>query len=514
MRYIIKDSLGEEYQNDNYESLFLNFLYDKTNLFTKKNSPTSNVLIPETLRELQNSVHYLDKVSNDDFRIIDYFFSSVEIIIKKDDQREFFYDLEKIPKEYFNKYFLDSFLRILTNDFDKELIEDLGDFDNITSKKIKRQNISLGDVLSVFQFLEDYSHSNLDNYNFISLSRVYYSLRIMDVNPFENQEHRILLGTFLVNELNQKDPFPSFQNRKSRSRVELKDFQGYLSRSEFDKNLEHLYWLTFFVSHIGAETTKIENDNRGKSYKYRESDEYYGNKTIINSKISNVVFSWFSFIYKSLEPLPNNFDQDDNELTDFELYNDLIRWNRKLKDRPESKLLWNIEFIQVFFEEWHKAILSIMKGKENSYEESIYTFFFTAIPMAFENIKNDYDISIGEPNIILENPVIKYWAKHRSSLKIFINDISPGSSTAYNKNILKDISEKNLKYYSNRFNYDSDLSQRKQKGTKQAMTNMINKFNSYPAEQKELWKYRNEMNKDFNSGLRKIEDYLKTLANG
>lgn len=248
--FVIKKQGEILYENENLQSLVLDFIYKETEVFITKSNNHNNSIIPKTLRELNNLISLIYNSNNKIHTFKDYIITTAKSSLSKD-LFKIFSVLEETNITDFNVQFCNLIGEINSN---KSKI--IGDKDNLLKPR-NNSNTSLGDVYSILKIIEDtISITDLEVIRFLNLIKVYLAIIVKELSI--NQIIEISQGGF-SNEYFKI--FPQFKNDLSRDWLifELKKIEN---RSPIEK-----FILNFYIPYLGDEPKKYRLEGKNIFFK-------------------------------------------------------------------------------------------------------------------------------------------------------------------------------------------------------------------------------------------------------
>jgi len=467
---------------DNIQDLTIDFIYQRIGLFIGKPEFFYNEIIPNTLRGFHELMSCFKNENSDN---LDKFTKYIchRICAEFDNHKiNFFNRLEISDDRIFNIILLNGFLDLI-KDSDEEI-------QNYFLKARNPHNISISDIILCFDFVEENIDINdFTSKRFLNYLKIYVSLRYLKASFFI--ESNLLRGG-LVNDYNEI--FPRVQadsQRRDYVEFDLKIFQNELI--DVDK-----FWLSTFLPIIG----KYNLD-------YRLTEERIFERNQRNWRLyDNAVFSpIFPIVSIFILDLDNNYTNDSKTN---ELIHQCKIWRN---ENYELKTIFtNIQFVDEFLKKFNSFAVNY-REPHISYSKTIYDYLFIGIPECFNELRSKYKFLLSlDDELILENPIFQYWRENEGFYSSIIDLVYKNRSSdfSYNKNTV-DIAIFALDKYSRYF----DKSNRNtSQGTKQAMNFLVKLFEKDPEVFKDLKRFRNQMDKQFNNGLTNIHSLLLKIANG
>jgi ABC-type dipeptide/oligopeptide/nickel transport system ATPase component len=433
--FIVKDkNKNIIIESKSIEEGLLEYLYKKNDLFISKSNYSLSSIMPNTLRELSNFVGFLS-INNGVLSLKNYFL----VEIKNDLNTLYsslFEELEFIETSYINQYIVNWIgtnhptIESLKNDYIdiKILNRESRNFNyrNISNneylkiepiiKASNNKNSSFADVLALIKQLQKSSLiTEKENNKFLYYLKIYYSIRFKIIELEKKDSFYKLTSTLITNE-SIKVFRKQREGGKDRQIFQIFQFDKLLDKLKNEElSLEAYYWICFFIGQLGLPYENFRN----------EDIVFY--KTPINktgNQFKEAQFNWFSFIVNSLEPeivksrlVPENLWNNENKLLD-----ELIDWNANLNN--DYYQLFNIQLFDEIISIWKDYNHGYKISLGETYEEAMYINFSPdALKFVFDSIKRKYPYLKINQDLLINNPILKFWTKNRNELKEIINEI-------------------------------------------------------------------------------------------
>ncbi|CAM4135962.1 hypothetical protein FLSI110296_15595 [Flavobacterium sinopsychrotolerans] len=175
-------------------------------------------------------------------------------------------------------------------------------------------------------------------------------------------------------------------------------------------------------------------------------------------------------------------------------------------------LFTNIEFVKEFLDKLDDFTTNY-REPHISYSKTINDYLFKGFVFCFDQLKLKYKfLDHIENDVMINNPIFKFWLENETDCNNIIENVFNriNKNQPYNRNTIENanlVLEKYAKYFDKN-------SKNSQQGTKQAINNLIKVFEKDIEVYKDLKKYRNLMDRQFNSGFNNIYSLLLKIANG
>ncbi|WP_324027091.1 hypothetical protein QSV08_04890 [Maribacter sp. BPC-D8] len=511
-------------KNQTIEDTFLGLVYRKTDLLIPKNRFEKNVIIPNTLRDLANTITLIYR--NSDINSFKTYLNKEITSNLIENEVSFFNELDETSNATLNQFILNWIGEnkgdILPNEKRIEVIEsrtrkgrlERVEFESETSilTKIKRYyNSSFGDVLSVFRELKtNVLVTDIKNLQFISYLNIYYSIRYTEFfkedNNFENLQ--ILTNDRLTN--HSIKYLPTIRDRPSgfdrrdyfeitKKPLEIHDYiKNSLKKDKLQKSytIEMYFWVIHFFNFIGKGSLQNKNYiNITDDIKNRSGNKY-----------ETVTFNAISFLsnINNSEKIIGQYANSNlvEEIVDSKLYKELKKWNITLS--KNYYLIYNINL----FDEILNKLYDYASNKDSlgdNYGKRLHTYLYDGLNDICSRLSEKYTIDLSE---ITNNPFLNYWNNNEMMLNEILHLLFDSSSNNnFEYNYILDKENFNL---INRFISNSLPSL-----TKMKLSIFINKLtnSNNPPNQNiidSLWKIRQNINLN-NIQNKKIE--LRDLLN-
>ncbi|WP_433991435.1 hypothetical protein U8527_12360 [Kordia algicida OT-1] len=477
--------LGEKINADSIENDILKNIYEATGFLFIKKETNVNYLIPRNLREFVHFfkfIYDLNKSNKDESNganreaFKSYFFNvwCYNNLNKK--QFQILKELDEIDYGSKNKslvvYLKKHYINLKIN---HEFIEDIENLEN------NPLNISFGDVLNVLNSYKIATY-DLEDLYFIFAIKSYYTIELTSLySKYKNGAEK-LIGT---------DIYP--RNAKITYNLKHNNFWTF----EFDNISDSKISVNELVATFVISMRKdIERTNDEVIYEYQAVRK---NNQIIFSLlgfIRNIFFYQTHFKRVFGEETKSNFNFENPIIPFFSvdllevILNDLIFNKVKFSSSYRfDEIIYRqiIGKIQKKLSEVDKTLAT----KEVSLEEKFSQHpFIKAITEEFEN-------SFSEKINLL----------HPSATDLESESVQDSQK----EDLLKRLAKHNLNYYKGRYFSGREFSPQ---GAKRAMNNLAKDFKDFPSEQNYLWKLRGLMDRNILEALKRIEEFLRKLANG
>ncbi|EDP94099.1 hypothetical protein KAOT1_05912, partial [Kordia algicida OT-1] len=352
------------------------------------------------------------------------------------------------------------------------------DIENLENNPL---NISFGDVLNVLNSYKIATY-DLEDLYFIFAIKSYYTIELTSLySKYKNGAEK-LIGT---------DIYP--RNAKITYNLKHNNFWTF----EFDNISDSKISVNELVATFVISMRKdIERTNDEVIYEYQAVRK---NNQIIFSLlgfIRNIFFYQTHFKRVFGEETKSNFNFENPIIPFFSvdllevILNDLIFNKVKFSSSYRfDEIIYRqiIGKIQKKLSEVDKTLAT----KEVSLEEKFSQHpFIKAITEEFEN-------SFSEKINLL----------HPSATDLESESVQDSQK----EDLLKRLAKHNLNYYKGRYFSGREFSPQ---GAKRAMNNLAKDFKDFPSEQNYLWKLRGLMDRNILEALKRIEEFLRKLANG
>jgi hypothetical protein len=523
--YFIKDQT--------IENTFLGLVYKKTGLLISKNRFEKNIIVPNTLRDLANTITLIYRKS--DVKSFKTYLNKEITSNLLENEVSFFNELDKISNATLNQFILNWIGEnksdlLPKNEKRFEFIESrnrTGRFERIEVEhepeiailtKIKRYyNSSFGDILSLFRELKNnILVTDIKNLQFISYLNIYYSIRYTEFfkedNSFENLQ--ILTNDRLTNHTIKYFPTirdkPTGFDRRDYFEIPKKPLEIYdyindnfnTDKTQRTFNSEMYFWVIHFFNFIGKGSLQSKN--------YIKITDDIKNRS--GNKYETVTFNAISFLsnINNSEKIITQYVSFNliEEINNSDLYKHLKDWNNTLS--KNYYLIYNISL----FDEILNKLFDYASNKDSlgdNYGKRLFTYLFEGLNEICDKLSVKYSIDLSQ---IINNPFFNYWKENEDALNEILHllfDISSNENTV--DNYILDRQNLNL---INRF-----LSNSLPSLTKMKLSILINKLinSNNPPNHKFIdsaWKIRHNLNNN-NIQEKKIEvrDLLNKLkSNG
>lgn len=402
----INIKLDKDYYGNDLQTVILDLIFDKTEIFINKPQFRLNSIIPSTLRELHNLIGIFTNEYSSLEKFKDYILEVANT--KLSNEFSFFFkELEKQDFQMMNIFFL-NLLGDMKSKFDFPTRTDF----NFLFKAKNPANTSLGDIYSILKkCYQNVRPSNNSALLFLDLTSIYYAIRVklIESKNFKNLKPVLKGGYF--NKYNNVFPL----ERHSNERRDWVVFSRELL-SQFKSSSTEEYWIGFFIPYLGI----VPEDFREieESFYFRD---LYGQ----GGQIKHVTFSPLAPLSQVYFPeeIWNSFvnNNNDDEFYNNSLYKEIEEWN---KNNNLKFLLNNIMFYNEFIDEFNKATKglkeSLVKNRDlnDDYENRIFYFFFESSRKVMQSILDKYPFLKAKlsVNAIINNPIYKFWYDNRENL--------------------------------------------------------------------------------------------------
>ncbi|MBU3012266.1 hypothetical protein KO506_12690 [Polaribacter vadi] len=500
-------------KNQTIENTFLGLVYRKTNILIAKNKFEKNIIVPNTLRDLTNTITLIYRESN---------INSFKTYLNKEigsnlSQEEvyFFKELDKASNTTLNQFIL-NWIGINKNgllfnsDYDPTF-EDENEISRLTKIK-KYYNASFGDVLSVLREIKsNILVTDIKNLQFVSYLKIYYSIRFTELfkNNFNIENLQILTNDRLTN--NSIKYFPTIRDKPkglgrrdyfviNKSPLDLYQYIVDLINeiTPNNNNYNEIYlWFTHFLNFIGygSKDNKYYVNNITDDIKERTGNKY---ETVTFSAIS--ILNNLNNSDKLIKQyVPHNILVD---IKDSNFYLNLKQWNIDLN--KDYYLVYNINL----FDEILNKLSDYSSSKDSlgdNYGKRLHVYLYDGLKEISEKLSIKYNIDLRD---ICNNPFFDYWNDNYSVLNGILDSLFNFSSEKSIKSLYK-LDNENLNTI-NRFIKHSLPSLTKKKLA--ILINKLAKSKNSPNQRilNELWKLRNSLN---NNNLEEIKNDLRDLLN-
>lgn len=439
------------------QNAFREVILKKNLHFSSKTKGEINLLVPNNIRNLSNSISFLLKdATKDGFK--KFLLKEIKDNLPNEFFR-FFESLESLPNHLINQYIvnwigeltstgyrLKSIERTIADDKSKSLIirgnrriED----GNLRSSGLNSileasvyYNVSYGDVNYIIHELEKNSTlSDVTSKLFVVYLKNYYSYRILlpEKNKLQNLEVFLNGRQTLVQEFpfNGIDFFPAEKSSSGKRREEYKinykpvDLRNYLFENTNKLEIEQLeiyYWLTFFFTYIGT----TENSR----FRKESSDVIKNTISKLGNPYQSVTFNSIAFLNNILYPnlvLKRFFNESEMEKVKTTcFFENLNQWVKDVQDSKQSLdnyfLIFNLDFFNEFLNELY-VLTSESKVPFDTFGERLYTYIPVNFNLIVESLNKKYDYFDIDFSFIITNPFIKFWIENNSEISTVLTKI-------------------------------------------------------------------------------------------
>lgn len=413
IKFIVTDKKDVEIINSlSTETGLLKFIYEKNNLFISKPKNQLTSIFPDTLRELNNFIGFLN--TNEEVKDLkNYFLKEIENNL--DQKYAFlFYELEEIENTFLNQYILNWLGRNHPKVI--ELKENLNSDLKIILEGADNKNCSFSDVLAALTMLSSTSLIDTVINKLTYYLKIYYSIRF-DINFNEGkQNYYEMTSTLLTNGFIYFAP--SQRDGKDREIFRIQGFNHLLENLKNEKiSVDSYYWITFFITHIGETTSRYRN-NKMPFYDIPINN--------VGSQYKEATFNWFTFFVTSLEPEKVMKRLLPSDLWDIEnvLFRDIVEWKKNLNN--DYYQLFNLMFFEEMISIWREYNFNYKESLGETYEEAMSIYFSeNAIKHVFNSLQKKYPYLKLNYEIVFDHPILSYWRKNKENIKLILNDIFP-----------------------------------------------------------------------------------------
>jgi len=524
------------------ENIFHRFIFKTTGLVISTNRLETSIVLPNTLRELSNSIAFLNqKQSLETFKTM--LIEGIKNNLKVKKQINFFVELEKTSDERLNQSIL-NWIGELFNDNASIKAE---------ATSIKRYyNATFGEVHGVLrEFKRSLKYTNIEENLFINYLFIYYSIRykytLSSLNANSIKDLWRLTNGRIDSNLTKRLP-------QSRDTSIIRDYHeighkpndlcAHLKTKVPSFNKEMYFWLCNFFCFLG---------DGGKDYtRLNKEDEIILNRTIrrVGSPYTKVIYSPTAFLLNILNPehiLRTYFKEIDEEdvingvLDETKkeveseikkghvdeskiekedvanenkntLYYDLVKFRNQI-NTTDYLQIFNISIYNEFVDSLYFYAAS--KDSFTNDGERIYKYIVDGIKEIADELSAKYHIDM---SILYENPFIKFWEREANKpiLEKILTYIYDQPKISKYSDDIRTIAQKCLSAYEEIFL--NPLTKKTRTGTKTSMTNLTGNFNNYPEIKKKVKAQRDKMNtKDdskFEEAVNNIYQILTEIDNG
>jgi len=424
------------------EGTIIELIYKKTGHIITINNFEQNVIIPTTIREITNTIAFLNRAGDiDAFK--KYLFKGINGKLPKR-YINFFNELENTPDKMLNIFIAnwiggENKTLLAENKLGKnysrllfEEIEDPREHRRISSSNIIRPieikniteavnyaNISYGDLKALLKELDTYKLiSDKTLLNFYSYIELYYSYRI--TKSYRSKKYlRSLINGALTNKIHLF--FPKEGNRMDARRDEFSIYKkptdlveliGEIEGLNY-KRIEYYYWLTFFFTTLGKTDVSFRS----------ELEIIHETKVIKpGSPFDSVDFNAISFLYNTINPVQslerfvNSSIKEDAMQT--HLYNEMKEWSANLSSSSNYIEIFNFQLFDEFLEEIRKNA-NRRKETFDSYGDRLYEYIVSGISSVTESLKTKYTyLNFDE---LVNNPFLLFWKSNKEDITKVLN---------------------------------------------------------------------------------------------
>lgn len=434
--FVIKKKGKVLFENDNLQSLILDFIYQETKIFITTSNNHNISIIPKTLRELNNLISLIHNSKNKKVTFKNYIISTAKTNLPEG-LFKIFSVLEETNILDFNVQFCNLIGEINSNEIRFNIPNDKYDLLNPRNNN----NTSLGDVYSILKIIEEnVKVTNIDIIKFVNLIKVYLAIVLKELTIDETIE--ISQGGF-SNEYFKI--FPQFEGKHSRDWLsfELKTIEKLTSIEKF--------MLSFYIPYLGVEPKKYRAEPKNIFFK-----PYNGPGGQPIKATFSPIFPLTRVIY--LKKVLDSFKKDEKEEIEktniFESIEEFIT--------NDFSLILNPFYYLEFINSLENKTKNYRDGKLGEYGETVDLYINTLGIDVLDKINDKYNLDT--VNYIKDNPIYK---KTNEFLNIFNNvfetSLDARSSITkdiknilidtklYFENLEEDIDEKNVKGFLTRF---------------------------------------------------------------
>jgi hypothetical protein len=419
------------------EDTFLDLVYDKTKILISKNKFEKNIIIPNTLRDLTNTITLIyRKADINSFKV----YLNKEIVSNLSQKEiSFFKELETTSNVMLNQFIL-NWIGENKKDFLNEEIFERGRIirgrfqlsnKGILTKVKKYYNASFADVLSILRELKNnILVTKTQQSQFLNYLNIYCNIRITEVLNKKDYKNELLNLTNdrLTNNDIKYFPEKRIPNKTSKKRdyfevyqkpLDLYEYlkQNIKSQEDDQKELTDNYLcIIHFFNFIGKGS--VENKTYveiPEDIKERKGNQY--NTITFNaiSFLSNI--TQYNSTIERYVPL--------NLITSIEnsdLYPKLQEWNNNI---PK-------DFFKIYnyslFDEILKNIQEY-SGKninlELGYGDNLFKFIVEGLKTISKSLSKKYNIDLSS---IINNPIINHWKENKENINVLFDLIFEASN--------------------------------------------------------------------------------------
>ena len=501
-------------ENQTIEDAFLRLVYKKIDVLITKNKFEKNIIVPNTLRNLTNTITLIYRKSN----ITSFKTYLNKEIINNLSQREvsFFKELENTSNSMLNQFILnwigENKMRLLV-DYDPVGEPYETEISRLTKIK-KYYNASFGDVLSVLRELKNnILITDIKNLKFVSYLRIYYSIRYTELFKNNFNDLQTLTNDRLTN--NSIKYFPTIRNKPKGSDrrdyfviqkkpLELYEYiEANLNGNEFKDwfNSETYFWVVHFFNFIGKGSLEnnyyintITDDIKGRTGNNYETVTFNAISVLNNLNNSKKIIRQY---------VPSKIETD---IVNSNLFKDLKKWNDKLT--KDYYLIYNINlFDEILNKLYDHANKQDSLG--DNYGVRLHNYLCVGLKEVCEILSNKYNINLMQ---IFDNPFFEYWNDNKVVLNEVLNLLFNTTNVKRSENSYV-LDNHNLVII-NRFISNSLPSLTKKKLT--ILINKLTKSKNPPNDRfiKQAWDLRHSINnnnlQDKKTELRELLNWLKS----
>ncbi|NQY28184.1 MAG: hypothetical protein HRT69_01800 [Flavobacteriaceae bacterium] len=377
--FVIKKEDKILYENDNLQSLVLDFIYQETEIFITTSNNHNISIIPKTLRELNNLISLIYNSNNKKITFKDYIITTAKRSLPED-LFKIFSVLEETNILDFNVQFCNLIGEINSSEIEFNIPKDKYDLLNPRNNN----NTSLGDVYSLLKIIEENGKvTNISVIKFLNLIKVYLAIVIKQLKLNENIE--ISQGGF-SNEYFKI--FPLYGGKTSRDWLSF-DLKEIEKLSLIDK-----FILSFYIPYLGVEPKKYRVEPENIFFK-----PYNGAGGQFTKATFSPVFPLTRVIY--LKKIMESFKKDEREEIE------------KTNVFKELKKFINNDFSLILNPFYYSEFINLLENKTKNhrdklgeYGETVDLYMNTLGIDVLNKINSEYNLNT--VNYIEDNPVYKY----------------------------------------------------------------------------------------------------------
>jgi hypothetical protein len=444
---LITESIFEDEKLD-YEKIILELIYTELNIFISKPDFGNNQFYPGTLREFIHFISIFELINNKTEKFKEFITNQTKMHLEG---TNIFQLLESTSDQSIIVKILNQFETIFENTF--------WDFREKYSALLNARNplnTSIGDLFFILSAFESQLlSSNSVDKKYENLISVYLSIRLHNLTTNNNFK---LLGNLYTQEMSC---FPKKENKHRRDWISF----DFTKIEAFKENKTDLFWLGFFINHIGVLSANFRSET---DYPYFKEIQTTGG--VYTSGVF-CIFSPLTFVHfidEVWKSMNGKTDPINNQL-----YQDIIEWNQL--NVNFIKLLYNPFFFNEMISIFDQVSKSY-KGQIGDNENALYTFFIDSSFEVFTKINLKYPYLNIDNFVLQQHPVYQYWIANRNRLVPKLNFLLEQESNSINLIKVSD----DRRYRSLISQYVVRISGAAEK--QRTLKNLINKLNKFDFE--------------------------------